>query len=518
MGRHADRNPRWSVSRAAVLVTGLTAFSVILGFGRDIVIAAVFGAGAGLDAYLVAQGLMNVVLALIADAMARSVTPVTARQAAEETGKCQGHRSFNVALTVTMVILGLIAVLAGIFTGPVTAVIAPGFGPEQTAITEHLMRIVLLATVFIAGTNLIASLVQAHGRFAWSALEGVPFNIVMIAAAGLFGPVYGIEALAWGFVIGSALRLSFQIPPLRTLGTKLRPSFDLKDPGFREIARLAPPMLVGTALTNVNTMVDRAVASSLDEGSITALSYGWRLVHLPETLLIASLLVPLYPALSASAKNAPELRRLVGRGLSVTVTVLTPICVVLAVGAVSVVDLAFGYGAFDDAQVAVTATALLWYTPALLALGCRQIIVRASYAVGDSRSPVTIAIIAMVINVVGDIVLGPLMGVAGIALATTFSFIFAAVGNGWLLYRRHHGLEPGMLRGLVVRAVLLAAIATVGALALQTFVVDLPAFVILATITAGVFAIYLLGLLFMRAPERTVVTEMIGAMRRKKRG
>ncbi len=173
---------------------------------------------------------MNVVLALIADAMARSVTPVTARQAAEETGKCSGHRSFNVALTVTMVILGVIAILAGIFTGPVTAVIAPGFGPEQTEITEHLMRIVLLATVFIAGTNLIASLVQAHGRFAWSALEGVPFNIVMIAAAGLFGPVYGIEALAWGFVIGSALRLTFQIPPLRAVGTKLRPSFDLKDP------------------------------------------------------------------------------------------------------------------------------------------------------------------------------------------------------------------------------------------------------------------------------------------------
>lgn len=512
-----NRNPRWSVSRAAVLVTGLTAFSVILGFGRDIVIAVMFGAGAGLDAYLVAQGLMNVVLALIADAMARSVTPVTARQAAEETESCPGHHSFNVALTVTMVILGVMAILAGIFTGPVTAVIAPGFGPEQTHITEHLMRIVLLATIFIAGTNLTASLVQAHGRFAWSALEGVPFNIVMIAAAGLFGPAYGIEALAWGFVIGSALRLTFQIPPLRAVGTKLRPSFDLKDAGFREIARLVPPMLVGTALTNVNTMVDRAVASGLDEGSITALSYGWRLVHLPETLLITSLLVPLYPALSASAKNVPELRRLVGRGVSVAVTVLTPMCVVLAVGADTVVDLAFGYGAFDDAQVAVTATALLWYTPALLALGCRQVIVRASYAVGDSRSPVTIAVIAMIINVVGDVTLGPLMGVAGIALATTVSFIVAAVANGWLLYHRHDGLVPRLFGGLLLRAAFLAILAIVGALALKTFVVDQPAVVVLGTVSAGAFVVYFAGLALMRAPERTVMTEMIGAMRRRRR-
>ncbi|MDD9207105.1 lipid II flippase MurJ, partial [Georgenia sp. 10Sc9-8] len=360
---------RWSITHAALLVTGLTAVSTVLGFVRDVVIAAVFGAGANLDAYLVAQGLMNIVLGLVATAMARSVTPVVAREAAMEKAGCRGHPSFDVALTVTMVVLGVGGIVMGLLAGPVTAVLAPGFDGEHAATTQHLTRIVLVATVLVAGTNLLAAVAQAHGRFVWSSLEGVPFNIIMIATAALFGPRYGITALAVGFVVGSAARLLLQLPPLRSLGTRVRPRWNLRDPGFREIAHLVPPIMVGSAIGNVNTMVDRAVGSTLEEGAITALSYGWRLVNLPETLLIASLLVPLYPALSAAARNGPEVRRLVGRGLSVTVTVLAPLCVVLVIVAAPVVQLAFGHGAFDDEDAAATASAVVWYAPGLLALG-----------------------------------------------------------------------------------------------------------------------------------------------------
>ena len=418
-------------------------------------------------------------------------------------------------MTVTVVVLGLGAVLAGIFIGPVTAVIAPGFDAPQVELTGALTRIVLLATVFIAGTNMLAAMVQAHGKFAWSALEGVPFNLVMVAAAGLFGPRYGVTALAVGFVIGSAGRLAFQIPPVRALGARIRPSLDFGNRRFREVATLAPPMLVGTALTNVNTMVDRAVASTLGEGTITALSYGWRLVHLPETLVITSLLIPLYPAFGAAARNPRELRRLVGRGLSVTVTVLTPLCVVMAVAAPAVVDLAFGYGAFDAEQVSRTAVALAWYTPALLALGCRTVMVRASYAVGDSRSPVVVAVLAMIVNVVGDIALGPAMGIAGIALATTLSFVVAALGNGWLLYRRRRGLDLRATGTLVLRAGVLAGGCVVIAWLVVTATVGLPPVLGLSITVLAVGAAYLLGLSVLRAPERAVVLDAVRVLRRR---
>lgn len=501
---------RWSVARAAVLVTGLTLISTVLGLVRDIVIAAVFGAGPQLDAYLAAQGLMNIVVAFVAQAMARSVVPVTSREASKETDGCRGHSGFDTAFTVTLVLLGVLSVLMAILAEPVTAVIAPGFDGRQAELTAHLTRILLVATVLIAGTDLLAALAQVHGRFAWAALEGVPFNLVMIAAAGLFGPRYGITALALGFVIGSAARLLIQLPPLRAARIRIRPQIALFDPGFKEIARLMPAMLVGSAIGNVNTMVDRAVGSTLDPGAITALSYAWRLVNLPETLLVASLLVPLYPALSAAADNRAEVRRLVSRGLSLIVTVLTPLCVALAVASRAVVELVFGYGAFDAEAVGRTAEAMVWYVPAILALGWRQLIVRASYAVGDSRTPVTIALFAMALNAVGDIALAPVLGVAGIALASSISIGIAAVLNTWLLWRKHRAVALRPVAPLGARAVVVGLAALTAGLGVRELVSDLPAAVIVLAAGGTVLGVYALGFIMLRAPEAAVTREALG--------
>lgn len=508
-----------SVSRAAVLVTALTAVSTVFGFVRDVVIAAVYGAGAELDAYLVAQGLMNVVLGLVAYAMARSVIPVVARERAAEGGQCRSHPSFNTAITVTMMVLGLGAIVVGLLAGPVTAVLAPGFEGEQAELAVMLTRIVLLATVLIAGTDLLAALAQAHGRVIWSSLQGVPFNIIMIGAAGLFGPRYGIQALAVGFVVGSAARLLLQLPPIRALGMRVRPGLDLRQPGFREIASLMPPLLVGSAIANVNSLVDRAVGSTLGDGAITALSYGWRLVNLPETLLIASLLVPLYPALGATAGNLPEVRRLVSRGLSVTVTILVPLTLVLMVAALPLAQVAYGRGEFTTDDVAATAVAMLWYAPALVAMGVRQVLVSTSYALGDTRAPVLVSVAAMVINVTGDILLAPVMGVAGVALATSVSLLAAAAANGVLLARRHTAVDVPAVRGLLVRALALGAVSVVAGAGIGAGTrVLLPGVLPLvegAAVGVGMIVVYVVGLVLVRAPERLVLLDMLRATRRR---
>ncbi|AQP45362.1 murein biosynthesis integral membrane protein MurJ [Tessaracoccus flavus] len=508
---------RWSVANAALLVTALTLVSTLLGFVRDVVIAAVFGASPELDSYLAAQGLLNIIIALVAGAMARSSVPVTSREAAGETDRCAGHRGFDTAFTITVLVLGVLGILMAIFAGPVTTAIAPGFDGPQAELTAQLTRILLVATVLVAGTNLFASLAQVHGRFGWSALEGVPFNIVMIATAGLFGPRYGISALAVGFVVGSAARLLLQLIPLRAARVRLRPRLEVSDPGFREIARLMPAMLVGSALGNVNTMVDRAVGSTLADGTITALSYAWRLIDLPQTLLVASLLVPLYPALGAAAKDRAEVRRLVGRGLALIITVLTPISVVLIIAAKPAVAIVFGYGAFDSDAVAQTADAMVWYVPALLALSIRLLMVRASYAVGDSRTPVTIGVFAMVLNLAGDLLLAPVMGAAGIALATSISVGAAAVLNTWLLRRRHDGVALRPAAGLLGRATGLAVASSGAGWAARHVTDDLPALVSALAIGLAVVGVYAAGLVMLRSPELAVFRDALRQVRRGRR-
>jgi putative peptidoglycan lipid II flippase len=516
---------RSGIAQAAALVTGLTALSAILGFLRDIVIAGVFGAGAELDAYLVAQGLMNLVLALIAGAMAKATVPVLAAQNATDGTSDRTAHTLSVVLTVTLAVLGLGSLVMALAASSVVTVLAPGFEGPQAELAAGLTRVVLISTVLIAGTNLLAAAAEAHRRFFWSSVQGIPFNLVMIGSAVLLGPRYGIAALAVGFVAGSAARLVCQLVPLRALRLRLRASVDVRDPGFRAIAALVPPLLLGSALGNVNTLVDRAVGSMVGEGTISALGYAWRLIGLGETLLVASLLTALYPAFGAAAggRDLAEMRRLVGRGLATTATVLFPVCGFMLVCAGPLVALLFEHGSFSPGDTRRTATAVLWYVPALLALGWRELVVRASYALGDSRRPVLVAIVAMAVNVVGDLTLGLTYGIAGLAASTSLSLVFAAVANTWLVARRHGAVDLSSLPGMVGRTAVAAAVGTAAGAMLHRVLAPVlgsgigDTMLLLSSVGLVVVAGFVAVLYLFRAPERRLLAEAVEVVTLRRR-
>ncbi|MDQ3481305.1 MAG: oligosaccharide flippase family protein, partial [Actinomycetota bacterium] len=343
---------RPGVARAAAVLVALTAVSQLLGFVRDAVIAALFGAGAALDAYLVAQSVMNLVLALVAGAMARAIVPPVSRAAAVDDG-LRANRTVQTALTFTVLVLVGGSMLMFVAADLVVATLAPGFDPATSTLAVELTRIVLVATVFIAATDILAAAAQAHGRFFHSGLQGIPFNLVMIGAAVGFGASLGIHALAMGFVVGSAVRLLVQLPAVRAARLRLRPRLDLRDSDFLEVRRLAPPILLSSAVVNVNTLVDRAVGSAQGEGTIAALSFGWRIVTLVDTMLVVSVAAALYPAFSAlgAPDRRDDLRALVDRSLGVMLVILAPVVALLTVAAEPIVTLIFGRGDFDATAI-----------------------------------------------------------------------------------------------------------------------------------------------------------------------
>jgi putative peptidoglycan lipid II flippase len=215
----ATRRGGSGIARTATLIAMLSAASLGLGLARDVVTAAVFGAGAEIDSYLVAQGLMNVVLALAAGSLAKAVVPVVAPAAARGDAT-SAHRSVMGALCIAVVVLGAAAVVIGLVADTLIGALAPGFDSGTRSLTESLTRIVLGATVLIAATNILAALAQSHRRFLWAGSQGVVFNLVMIVAAGAFGPRYGVVALAIGYVVGSLARLVLQLVPLRRIGLR----------------------------------------------------------------------------------------------------------------------------------------------------------------------------------------------------------------------------------------------------------------------------------------------------------
>ncbi len=290
------------VAGAALLVTVVTAVSRVSGFAREAVMAAVFGASPGLDAYLVAHQVPNVVIALLSTAVATAaIPPLAARVAGDD--DAAAHRLFRTVALVVTGLLGAASAVMALAAPGIVRVLAPGFGPAQLALTTELTRILLLATMFVAGMNLVSGLLNVHRRFFWPAFVGIPFNVAMMVAALVFGPRYGVESLAWGFVAGSVLRVLVQLPAVRRTGFAWAGAVRLRDPGLTAIAGLLPVLLIGHVLSNLNTLVDRMVGSTLESGAIAALNYAYRLVTLPHGLLVAALLQALYPTLSAAAAD-----------------------------------------------------------------------------------------------------------------------------------------------------------------------------------------------------------------------
>ena len=510
-----------TVLRSTAVLTALAAVSGLLGFGRDATIAAVFGVTPAVDAYLVAQGSMNLVLALVAAAAAKALVPAVSRSVAEGTPR-RSDALASTVLTLALVVLVPAAAVMALAAETVIAVLAPGFPPEVAAEAARLTRIMLLATVLVAATDIVAAVCQAHGRFFFSGLQGIPFNLVMIAATVALGARWGADALAVGFVVGSALRLLVQWPAVRAAGVRLRPSLRVRQPGVAEVMRLMPALLLGTALVNVNTLVDRAVGSGEAEGTIAALSFGWRLVTLPYTLLIISLVAALYPAMSALAApdRRTELRRTTERALGGVLAVLTPVVAVLLVLTEPLVRVLLGRGQFDGAAVDMTATAISWFALGLLGVATVEVCSRAFYALGDSRTPVALSVLGMAVNVGGDLLLGRAFGVAGLAAATTASFLLVASAQVVALHVRHRAVELAALCGRLLRCALAGSVA--GSVA-WLIAVSVPAstaavpadLAVLALAGAGCLASYIGTLACLGGPELAEFRGMIPIRRRQ---
>lgn len=456
---------RTGIARAAALLVVLTGLSQLLGFGRDVVVAAVFGAGAELDAYLVAQGLMNLVLALVAGAVARALVP-TASRAAAAGDVDRANRTARTLLTLTAVVLLVGSAVMVVLARPLVGLLAPGFDASTAELAVRLSRIVLLAALFVAATDILAAYAQSHGRFFFSGVQGVAFNVVMIGAAAGLGPWLGIDGLAIGFVIGSVVRFVLQLPPVRAVGLRLVPRWHVRDPDVVEVLRLVPALLVGSAVTSVNTLVDRAVGSAQGEGVISALNFAWRVVTLVDSLLVVTVVAALYPAFGAAAAgpDRTELRSLADRSYRVVLLLIAPVVAFLVVAARPVVAVLFGRGGFDAEAVTLTATAVTAFSLGALALGLRSLASRVCLAVGDSRGPVVAGVVAMVVNVVGDLTLGVRYGIVGIAASTTLSLVVAALMVLWRVSSRHDALSGGAaLRSLLRVAVAASVAGLVGA-------------------------------------------------------
>ncbi len=415
------------VGRAAGVVGKATLASRILGYIRDAVIAAAFGASAGADAFFVAFRIPNLLRRLFAEgslsvAFVPALTEVLRRQ-----GKSEALVLARSALILFSAALTLAAV-AGILLAPIIVkAIAPGFSanPWQFALTVTLTRLVFPYLILIGIVAIFMGMLNVFGHFAAPALAPVMLNI------GIIGSVWGLAplldtpelALAAGVLIGGVLQVGLQVPSLRKIGFTLRGAGSLRHPALSEISRKMLPMAVGAAAYQINIVVSTLLATLLSTGSVSYLYFADRLVQFPLGIIAiaaATASLPSFSRLSA-AGNTAGLKDTLAFTLMLVFFITLPAMVGLIVVRTPLVSLLFERGIFDREASLLTSQALLYYALGLWAFSGTRVVVNVFYAIGNVWTPVFISVATIAVNVILSLALMPRMGHAGLALATSVS-------------------------------------------------------------------------------------------------
>jgi murein biosynthesis integral membrane protein MurJ len=402
--------------QAATLVTAIVLVVKGLGFVEKVLLAYFFGTGIEVDAYLVAYTLPFSAFVVLREVVKPAFLPAFLRT--RRGSEADGRRLLGVVGTVLILLLAIATVAGMILADPLISMAAPGFAGEQRALAVRLTRIVVPAFLFLGLSTLTTAVLHADKRFALPAVGEAVFRAapvaLLLAAAG------SIYAVAIGVLIGAAGKLGLEAGgQWRTL-RRLTPSLDVRAPVVRQVGRLAAPLAGALFLSLfLAPLVENAFASRIGVGGVSALAYARKIVETLTTLLPYTLGLVLLPfsAEMAAGRDTAALARTLSGAVRALCLLFVPVAVGLIMLRVPFVRLLFERGAFGAASTALTAEPLLFYGLALLPFALEVVVIQFFFARQDTLTPVLADVAAFALNVALLLLLTPVLGLGGIALA-----------------------------------------------------------------------------------------------------
>ena len=507
----------------------MTLLSRILGLVREVVFARFFGASAGMDVFVVAFQIPNFLRRLFAEgAFSQAFVPVVSEYRQNREHADVRALSDRVAGTLAGVLL-IVTVLGVIGAPLVIWLFSSGFADDagKFDLAVDMLRITFPYLLFISLTAFAGGLLNTYDRFGAPAFTPVLLNLCLIFAVLVAAPYFERPsmALAWGVFFAGIAQLAFQIPFLRQIKLLPRPRFDLAHEGVRRIITLMLPAIFGASVAQVNLLVDRHIASYLDTGSISWLYFSDRLLEFPLGIFAIALGTIILPGLSRhhAATDTHAYSNTLDWALRWVLVIALPAACGLFVLAGPMLATVFQYGEFGAADVGMARVSLMAYALGLVAFSLVKVLVPGYFARQDTRSPVRIGVIAMVFNIVVNLVLvGAMLRFdiaaphAGLALATSLAAWLNATLL-WLGLRRNGAYRvaagwPLLLLRVVLASAAMAAV--IGALAGQLAPwIDLGALqrvLRLAGIIGAGMVVYG-GVLLLSGVRRVHLTERKGA-------
>lgn len=517
------------IARAAGTVMFAILFGQLAGLVRGILVARAFGASPQLDAFLAANRVSETLFLLVAGgALGSAFIPTFTGLLAKDEKDSAWRLASALAIAVT-VTLSLLAVLLAVFAPLVVRyALASGFSknPEIFALAVSLLRTQLISAVLFGIGGLIAGILNAHRVFLIPALTPAMYQLGIIFGAIILAPSMGIYGLAWGVVIGAAMYLVVQVPSLIRFFPHRFPSplgRGVRDPNIRQVLLLMVPRLLGVAVVQLNFWVNTNLASNMEEGSVTGLYYGFSLMLMAQAAIAQSVAIAALPTFSAqhALGKKDELRSSLAASSRGILMMALPASIGLILLREPLISFLYQRGEFDEHDVQLVAWALLWYAAGLVGHSIMEVLTRAFYAQQDTKTPVIIGTIAMVLNVVFSFWFSSLFmqigwfPLGGLALANSLATALEATALFIVMRKRLNGIEENY----IARGFLAYALASLGMAIGLLFWIQLSVGLMRWVVALGGVAlggiIYAGGLVLMKVPEAQGMIRFIA--RRMKR-
>ncbi len=426
--------------RSSAVVGIMTMISRVLGLIRDVVVAGYFGASGASDAFFVAFKIPNFLRRLFAEgAFAQAFVPVLSEYRSQRDLTAVQFLVNRTAGSLGFVLL-LVTLLGSIGSPLLAMLFAPGFylsGSESFGLAADMLRITFPYLMLISLTAFCGAILNSYERFAVPAFTPVLLNVCLIGSAVYLSPLFDppIMALAWGVLMAGTVQLLFQLPFLARLRLLPVPQAGWKDEGVRRILKLMLPALFGVSVAQINLLLDTVLASFLQTGSVSWLYYSDRLAELPLGVFGIAIATVILPSLSRkhAEKSGDEFAKMLDWAVRMVLLIGIPSAVALILLAEPLLTTLFHYGEMTDRDVSMAAMSLRAYGLGLLAFMLIKVLAPGYFSRQDTKTPVKIAVKAMVANMVFNLILVFPLAHAGLALATALS---AFMNAGWLL----HGL------------------------------------------------------------------------------
>jgi len=445
------------IARAAGTVMAAFVLTQLLGLARTILVYRAFGISADLDSFNAANRVTEMLFNLMASgALGSAFIPTFTGLLARDQRQTAWKLASAVA-NLLFILLTLIAVLVFFFAPQVVRqglfILAPdlSIGQEQTTIV--LLRWLLPTVILFGLSGLVMGILNAHQKFWLPAIAPAMYSLGQIGGVLLLPQEWGIYRLAVGALVGSALHLGVQLPQLLRLNGRYIPTLGIRMAEVREVARLMGPRVLGVAVVQINFIVNTIIGLSLPEGSVSSLTLAFTLMLMPQAAIAQSVAIAAMPTFSAQAAlgKLDEMRTSLSESLRGVLLLAVPAALGLITVRIPLVRWLYEGGEFTPRSTEMVAWALLWYALGLVFHSLLEIIVRAFYALHDTRTPVSVTAGAMTLNIVFSLTFPAWferfgwMPHGGLALANSLATFLECSLLLFLLQRRLGGLQGSKL-------------------------------------------------------------------------